>query len=50
MGIRIEVVADGDRGSRQVKVTEGVFTFVALDENNRPRPLPPAEEAAQLVV
>ena len=40
MGIRIEVVADRDRGSRQVKVTEGVFTFVALDENNRPRPLP----------
>jgi acyl-CoA thioesterase YciA len=50
MAIRIEVVADRDRGSRQVKVTEGVFTFVALDENNRPRPLPPAEDAAQLVV
>ena len=40
MGIRIEVIADRDRGRRQVKVTEGVFTFVALDENNRPRPLP----------
>jgi acyl-CoA thioesterase YciA len=40
MGIRIEVVADRDRGTRQVKVTEGVFTFVALDEDNRPRPLP----------
>jgi acyl-CoA thioesterase YciA len=40
MAIRIEVVADRDRGTRQVKVTEGVFTFVALDENNRPRPLP----------
>lgn len=24
------------------KVTEGDFTFVALDENRRPRPLPPA--------
>jgi acyl-CoA hydrolase len=22
-----------------VKVTEGLFTFVALDENNRPRPV-----------
>ncbi|HEX8468914.1 MAG TPA: acyl-CoA thioesterase [Allosphingosinicella sp.] len=40
MAIRIEVVADRDRGSRQVKVTEGVFTFVALDPGNRPRPLP----------
>ena len=40
MGIRIEVIADRDRGTRQVKVTEGVFTFVALDENNRPRALP----------
>lgn len=42
MGIRIEVVADRDRGTRQVRVTEGVFTFVALDDANRPRPLPAA--------
>jgi acyl-CoA thioesterase YciA len=42
MGIRIEVVADRDRGTRQVKVTEGLFTFVALDEDSHPRPLPPA--------
>ena len=40
MAIRIEVIADRDRGSRQVKVTEGVFTFVALDSSHRPRPLP----------
>ena len=39
MGIRIEVVADRDRGSNQVKVTEGLFTFVALDDDNRPRPV-----------
>ena len=39
MAIRIEVVADRDRGSSQVKVTEGLFTFVALDENHRPRPV-----------
>jgi len=43
MGIKIEVIATRDRGNRQVKVTEGLFTFVALDENHRPRPLPPAE-------
>ena len=39
MGIRIEVVADRARGAEQVKVTEGLFTFVALDENARPRPV-----------
>jgi acyl-CoA thioesterase YciA len=42
MGIRIEVVADRNRGTEQVKVTEGVFTFVSLDDNNRPRALPAA--------
>ena len=42
MGIRIEVVATRDRGNEEVKVTDTLFTFVALDENNRPRPLPAA--------
>ena len=42
MGIRIEVVATRDRGREQVKVTEALFTFVALDEQHRPRPLPAA--------
>ena len=37
--IRIEVLASRARGTEEVKVTEGVFTFVALDENNRPRPV-----------
>jgi acyl-CoA thioesterase YciA len=39
VAIRIEVIASRDRGTRDVKVTEGLFTFVALDENHRPRPL-----------
>lgn len=39
MAIRIEVVADRDRGDKQIKVTEGLFTFVALDEEHRPRPV-----------
>src|SRR4051812_17748070 len=39
IGIRIEVIADRRRGREQVKVTEGLFTFVALDENHRPRPV-----------
>ena len=39
IAIRIDVIAARDRGSREVKVTEGVFTFVALDEKHRPRPV-----------
>src|SRR3546814_12469123 len=42
MGIRIEVVATRDGGRTEERVTEGLFTFVALDENHRPRALPPA--------
>lgn len=41
MGIRIEVIATRDQGETEVRVTGGLFTFVALDENHRPRPLPP---------
>jgi len=37
MGVRIEVVAHRDLGATEVKVTEGLFTFVALDEHHRPR-------------
>jgi acyl-CoA thioesterase YciA len=37
MRIRIEVVAS--RGDEEVKVTQALFTYVALDENQRPRPL-----------
>ncbi|WP_205480029.1 acyl-CoA thioesterase [Sphingomonas arenae] len=37
MAIRIEVIAHRDRGQKQIKVTEGLFTFVALDDNHRPR-------------
>ena len=40
LGIRIDVVAIRDRGRQEVKVTEGLFTFVALDEENRPRAVP----------
>jgi len=39
IAIRIEVVASRDRGRSEVKVTEALFTFVALDENHRPRPV-----------
>jgi acyl-CoA thioesterase YciA len=41
MVIRVEVIATRERGQLDVPVTEGLFTFVALDENHRPRELPP---------
>jgi acyl-CoA thioesterase YciA len=41
MGVRIEVIAHRDRGATEIKVTEGLFTFVALDENHRPRRVDP---------
>jgi acyl-CoA thioesterase YciA len=37
MGVRIEVMAERDLGQTEVKVTEGLFTFVALDAEHRPR-------------
>ncbi|MDP8914686.1 MAG: acyl-CoA thioesterase, partial [Pseudomonadota bacterium] len=40
MGIRIEVIASRNRGTEEVMVTEALFTFVALDEDNRPKALP----------
>lgn len=39
IAVRIEVIASRDGGEREVKVTEGLFTFVALDAAHRPRPL-----------
>src|SRR5437763_11590810 len=39
MSVRIEVIAERDFGATRVKVTEGLFTFVALDEQHRPRPV-----------
>lgn len=39
IAVRIEVIASRDRGQREVKVTEGLFTFVALDAAHRPRPV-----------
>ena len=42
MAIRIEVIATRDRGATDIKVTEGMFSFVSLDEQHRPRPVDPA--------
>lgn len=41
MGIELEAwVLRGNQAER-AKVTEGTFTFVALDENAQPRPVDP---------
>jgi acyl-CoA thioesterase YciA len=41
--IRIESWARRHRGGERVKVTEGTFTYVAIGEDRRPRPVPPDE-------
>ena len=46
MGVRIEVIASRDRGATELKVTEGLFTFVALDENHSPRAVEPQPSAS----
>ena len=44
MKIHIEAWAKRFRTHVREKVTDAVFTFVAIDENGRPRPVPPAQE------
>ncbi len=40
VSLRTDVVAERNRGETLVPVTSGLFTFVALDEDARPRPIP----------
>lgn len=40
MGIEIEAWVIRDRHGAEEKVTEAVFTYVAIDEHGKPRPLP----------
>ena len=42
MAIRVEVIATRGRAEEEVKVTEGLFTFVAIDDGARPRAIAPA--------
>jgi len=39
MTVNIQAWAQRDAEGARVKVTEGVFTYVAIDENRRPRPV-----------
>ncbi|MXN66168.1 acyl-CoA thioesterase [Stappia sp. GBMRC 2046] len=43
MKIRIEAWARRHRYDEREKVTEAIFTFVAVDEEGRPKPVAPAE-------
>lgn len=40
IGIRVDVVATRGADQQQVDLTSGLFTFVALDDQHRPRALP----------
>jgi acyl-CoA thioesterase YciA len=40
--IRVQAWARRARGDVEEMVTEGTFTYVAIDENRRPRPVPAA--------
>lgn len=44
MKIRIEAWARRFRSQLREKVTDATFTFVAIDDNGRPRPVPPLED------
>jgi acyl-CoA thioesterase YciA len=46
MRIRIEAWETADPCRAAVKLTEGLFTYVAIDEKGRPRPVPPEGGAA----
>ncbi len=43
IGIHVEAWAQRFMTQGRVKVTDATFTFVAIDENGRPRPVPPVE-------
>jgi acyl-CoA thioesterase YciA len=41
IAVKVEAWAERRNSTLRVKVTEGVFTYVAIDDNRKPRPLPP---------
>ena len=46
IAVQVETYVLRRRTGDEVKVTEGRFTLVALDEQGRPRPVPPEPQAA----
>ena len=47
MAIAIEAWILRDKLGSREKVTEALFTFVAIDEEGRPRPVPPQDPATE---
>ena len=43
MTVQVDTYARRGRTAEEVKVTEGRFTLVAIDEQGRPHPVPPEE-------
>lgn len=39
MEIKVDTLVRRKEGNGPIKVTEGIFTYVALDENGQPRPI-----------
>lgn len=50
MLIHVEAWVRRDRIANREKVTEGLFKFVALDENGVPTPVPPEEDLPEYVL
>lgn len=48
IAIRLDVIASRNLDEERVPVTSGLFTFVALDENHNPRPIPEESKAKYL--
>ena len=40
IAVKVDTFATRFRSGETVKVTEGIFTYVAIDENRKPRPVP----------
>ena len=40
IAVRIETIVNRRNASEEIKVTEGIFVYVAIDEHGRPRTVP----------
>lgn len=40
MAVKLETIVARRLDPQEIRVTEGVYTYVAIDENGRPRPVP----------
>jgi acyl-CoA thioesterase YciA len=45
--VKIESWVRRGLGAEQIKVTEDIFTYVAVDANGRPQPVPPLEASSK---